>query len=164
MPYRSARCLEIPVLLTAAAVSCLASASADAQEWPPPGARVHVPLVRTYPANPRPRLGVWTRNFDNRRLCAVMITRVDPRMPAARIRHVYQREDGKIVNGRLRSLAPGDIISELVETETGRRWTIRKTGDLTQAIQTLPSGAEFELHGYQCANRYHSFTAIGQLD
>lgn len=163
MRLKSARSERLPSLLGVAVVLLLAPAVTDAQERPA-GATVHVPLITTAPPRPRPRLGVWTRNFDNGRLRAVIITRVDPGLPATKTRQVLQGEEGNVIIGRVRSLRPGDIISELVETETGRRWTIRNTRGLTQAISALPRGARFEISGYECANRYHSFTAIGQLN
>ena len=57
----------------------------------------------------------------------------------------------------------GDIITRLVETETGNTWRIRGFQDLIDALQELPPGAAFEISGYDAGNGYRPYTAAAQL-
>lgn len=116
-----------------------------------------------YPSNP-PRFGIWTRDFNNGRLCAAIVTASDASMPAGRVRRVYTRENGEVVFGPRVRMIRGDIITWVTEAKTGQRWRIRCSQDLSEALNSLPPGARFYVNGYDAGNRYRSFTAVVQLD
>jgi hypothetical protein len=138
------------------------TAAVRAQDEAAPAAPAQMPEPVAAPAV-KARFGVVVGDYANGNVHGAIVVGVYQNSPATRVVVKTVRPDGSVVYGEPTTMIRGDIITRLVEAETGQSWAIRGVPDLIDAVQALPPGAVFEIRGYDAGRGYRRFTAVAKL-
>lgn len=150
--------------LTALVLSTLPGSSvAFAQDDGPVMAPARMPEMAPAPAA-RIRFGVGVNDYNNGRVRGAIVVGVFADSPATRVRVKVRQPDGSVFYRPPTTMIRGDIITRLVDAESGQSWRIAGYRDLLAALQQLPPGGRFEISGYDAGNGYGRFTAAARLN
>jgi hypothetical protein len=149
-----------PTLTLLAIFALHTSFTAFAQGYEEPAARAQEPVPA--PAH-QVRFGVLVQDYDNGKVQTAIVVGVYPNSPATRVRAKHTRPDGTVVYGNPTTIIRGDLVTRLIETDSGTSWNIQGVRDFIEAVQSLPPGAKFEISGYDADNAYKPYTAAAML-